>query len=802
MLRRYLKHAIRKLFKQKTYSLINLSGLSIAIASCILTYLYVRNEYNVNRFVPDCSRIFRIESIWHQKNMGVPDATLAPVGPTVASVYPEVQAQVRLYLISAIVHTVQKNFKESVIVADSSFLSVFDLPLVAGNSKKALEHPRSVIITDTLAYKMYGSTNVVGKTMRFDVWGGGEREYVVTAVHKTIAWNSVTNFGGEDYDLIVPFNSHEDFASMKGLNSWDSRFMLTYVKLVPGASDKEVQKKLDSFINTFAPAQYRSQIQLKLEPLTNIYLDDNNGSARSVCTILTLVAVLMLLIACINFINLTMAHLMPRSKEVAMKSILGASRSQLVIQLMAESLIVSIGAAILALSISEIGLLKFLQIFGRPLVLTHYWDFRTMLFIAMVTAVAGIFAGCYPAILLTSFTPINAVKGFFLFRKLAVRFRAVLIIVQFSIAIILFVFVSVIALQVSFLIDKDLGFDQNKVLVIDSVPREWNSAGLARMALVEARLREIVGVISVSLSFDTPTYDVANSIALRRQTSSSQQAMSIPVYTVDESFADTYGITLKQGRFFSPDHPTDSSAIILNETAASRLGLNDPVGVALAGQLAGYGDKLVRVIGVVKDFNFESLHTTIRPLAFVWVRKGNIYRDISIKLSNANPSMLIGQIQRTWQKMLPNAPFVYFFVDQHIDRFYKGDRQLRDVLGLAAGLALLIACMGMYGLVFLNVAQRVKEIGIRKVLGASIQDIAILFARDAVKWVLIANVLAWPVAYYVIYRWLSDFAYRTAVSPWIFILSGAFALIVALVTISSHAIRAAMANPIESLRYE
>ncbi len=318
------------------------------------------------------------------------------------------------------------------------------------------------------------------------------------------------------------------------------------------------------------------------------------------------------------------------------------------------------------------------------------------------------------------------------------------------------------------------------------------------MALVEARLREIAGVTSVTLSFDTPTYDVANSIALRRQSWSSQESISIPVYTVDESFADTYGITLKQGRFFSPAHPTDSSAIILNETAASRLGLNDPVGITLVGP----GGKPVRVIGVVKDFNFESLHTTIRPLAFVWVKSGKIYRDISMKLSDANPAGVIGQIQRTWQEMLPDAPFVYFFVDQRIDGFYKGDRQLRDVLGLAAGLAFLIACMGMYGLVFLNVAQRVKEIGIRKVLGASVQDIVILFARDTVKWVIIANVIAWPVAYYIIGKWLSDFAYRTAVSPWIFILPGTFALIVALVTISSHAIRAATANPIEGLRYE
>lgn len=477
-MRRYLTFAVRNLFKQKTYSLINLLGLSIAIACCILTFLYVRNEYNVDRVVSDCSRIFRIESLWRQKDMGIPITTLAPVGPTMAGVYSEVQAQVRLYLVSATVHTDQKNFNENVIVADSSFLSVFDLPLVAGNSKKALEYPRSVIITDTLACKMYGSTNVIGKTMRFDVWGGGEKEYVITAVRKTIAWNSITNFAGGDYDLIVPFNPQGDFASVEGLHSWDSRFMMTYVKLIPGASDKEMQKNLDGFIDTFAPAQYRSQLRLKLESLTNIYLDDNNGSARRVCTILTLVAVLMLLIACINFINLTMAHSMPRSKEVAMKSILGASRSHLVVQLMAESLIVSIGAAILALSISEIGLQKFLQLFGKPLVLTHCWDFRTMLFIAMVTAVAGIFAGCYPAILLTSFKPVNAIKGFFLFRKSPVRFRSALIIVQFSIAIILLVFVTMIALQVSFLLDKNLGFDENKVLVIDSVPREWSRRAL------------------------------------------------------------------------------------------------------------------------------------------------------------------------------------------------------------------------------------------------------------------------------------------------------------------------------------
>ncbi len=798
MLTTHLRLAFRNILRQKTYAAINVFGLSVALVCCIFTFLFVRNEYSVNKNIPDWKRIYRIGSEWVQKARGIPETTLAPVGPTMARAYPEVESQTRLFLISATIHSGEKNFNENVIVTDSSFFDVFRFPLVSGTWRNALAHPLSLVITDELAVKIYGSTDVLGRTLRFDVWGGGQREYVITGVRKKVARNSITNFGGEDYDLILPFNATGDFINAEAGLSWDSRYILTFVKLVPGAQEKDVEDKLDSFIDAFAPPQYHGQLHLKLEPLRSIYLDDNDGSARRVCSILAMVASLILAIACVNFMNLTTARSLPRAKEIAMKTILGASRTQVIFQLLLESLIISLGAAILAVSAAEIGLRYFLHLFGTTLVPSGYWDLQVAAFVGLITLLVTILAGGYPALLLTSRQPVNALKGRVFSRTSATGIQPVLIVFQFAVAIILLIFVNLISQQLTFVTGRNLGFDESDVLVIDSVPREWSARGVARMTEVENQLRTIAGVSSVSLSFDTPTYTVANSVSLRPASWDSQQALSFPLYIVDESFADTYGITMREGRFFSVDHPSDSSGIVLNESAVSKLGLSQPNGALVVGS---QGQQL-HVIGVVKDFNFESLHNAIRPLAFLWMRNANLYRTFSLKLQGENIPALLGSIQRKWAEILPGAPFNYYFVSQRISTFYTGDRHLRDLLRLAAGLALLIASMGIYGLVFLNVAQRVKEIGIRKVLGASIRDILLVFTRDTVKWVLIANVVAWPAAYYLVVKWLAGFAYRTEVSAWIFVLSGSLAMFVALATIISHVIRAAQSNPVDALRYE
>ncbi len=798
MVTSHLRLAIRILIKQKTYSLVNLLGLSIAIACCVVVFVYVRNEYFVGRNIPDSGRIFRIGSMWGQTDMGIPETTLAPVGPTIADAYPEVEAQVRLYLISETVHVDQKNFSEDVIVADSSFLSVFNLPLVSRNSRNPLSEPRSVIIVDSLAAKMFGTTDVIGRTIRFDVWGGGERQYTITAVRKTIAWNPITDFHGGNYNLIVPFNAEGDFISTAGITSWDSRFLMTFVKLLPGSPSKELRKKLDGFVDIFAPAIYRGQLALKLEPLEDIYLDEGDGGARRMCSILTAVAAVILLIACINFMNLTLARSMPRSREVAVRRTLGAHRSQIFVQLLTESLIVAFGSALLALPLSEMGLAHFLHLFGRPLVLERCWDGQTLTFAAAVAPFVGVLAGAYPAAVLASLHPTDGLKRVVNVRRFAARFRSALVILQFSMAVILSVFVIMIERQLSFLSRHELGFDGNNVLVVDSVPREWNSAGVAKMTMVGDRLRKISGVSSVSLSFDTPTYTVANTVSLHSEAQSARQSMSIPQYIVDDAFVETYGVTVKEGRFFSSAHPTDSSAIVINETAASILGFDSPVGA----RVIGPAGEPFRVIGVLRDFHFESLHTPIRPLVLFWVNRAQTYRDLSLKLSSVNQSATISRIRATWHELLPDAPFDYFFVNQRIDGFYADARQLRDLIGLATGLALFISSMGIYGLAFLNVAQRVKEIGVRKVLGASIGNILVLLVKETVLWVVIANAIAWPMAYYVAWSWLSGFAYQTTISLWVFIASGFFALVVAFVTISAHAIRAAAANPVDALRYE
>jgi len=794
----FLKIAVRILARQRMYTIINLLGLSIAISCCLLTFMFIRNEFAVNTVFPDVDRIFRIKSVWREGVAGLSMTTLAQAGPTMARAYPEVEAQARMYLISGTVHAGEKNFRNDVMIADPSVISLFDFPLVAGDAKTALEQPRSVVITDRLAYTMFGTVNAIGKIVRFDVWVGGQRDYVVTAVRKTIPSNSVINLGGDQYDLIIPFNTPGDFIRIDVMQSWDARTLVTFVKLAPQTSAQAVQTKLDDFIKTFAPSQYHNDLRLELEPLRDLYLGDAGSLVRRVCLLLAVVAFFILFIACINFATLTSARSFSRAKEIALRKVIGATRRQLVGQFLCESIIISIGATLIAISTTEVSLQSFLQLFGKPLVLEHHWDAPVLLVLAILPLAAGLLSGIYPGMFIASFKPITALRGLLRFKKTTIIFRSGLVVGQFAIAAVLLIAVEVISKQLLFLSEKDLGFPKENLLVISSVPREWNPNGVAKMQVVRDRLLAVSGVKSASVSFDTPTYTVGNFYALRLPSWNAQRAINVPLYTVDDKFAETYGLSLKEGRFFSPEHPSDSSAIVLNETAARLLGLPSGVGSTLIG---GHGQP-VTVIGVANDFNFESMHTAVRPLVFVSLSNDPIYRNVSLRLSGPDLQDILTRVRQKWAELLPQAPFDFFFLDQRIDQLYRSEHQLRGTMRIAAGIALFIACLGMYGLAALSVTQRTKEIGIRKVLGSSVPSVVRIISMDFIKLVVGANIVAWPLAYYLVSRWLEDFAYRIELGVWTFLFPGLIALITALVTVSYQAVKAAVANPVEALRYE
>jgi len=786
------------LLSQKKHSFVNILGLALSFSCCVLTFLYVQNEFSVNTVFPDVARIFRVKSIWREEAMGLSMTTLAPVGPTLATAYPEVESQARLYLISATLHVGDQNFRKDVMVADSSVLSLFGFPLLAGDACTALIAPRSVVITDQLAQTIYGTTQVIGKTMRFDLPGGGQQEYIVTAVRKTLPYNSITNFRGDQDDLIVPFNRYGDFIGYDATRSWENRYLMTFLKISPRFSVDGLRNKLASFITTYAPEQYHKILQLGLEPVSDLYLNENNNHARRVSVLVAGVAAFILLIACINFVTLTTTRSISRAKEIAVRKVVGATRLQLIVQFFCESILISSLAALVCAPMTEASLSGFLRLFGKSAVLEQHWNFPTILFLLAISLSVGMLSGIYPSIFSASFKPVNALKGMLRFKGSTILLRSTLVVVQFGIATVLLIVVFGISRQITFMSQRDLGFPRENILAINSVPRAWNPAGLARMELMRDRLQGISGVKSASLSFDTPTYKAENAFSLHLPQMAGGQTLNLPYYIVDENFAQTYGLTMKEGRFFSHDHPSDSSGTVLNETAAKLLGVADPIGA----RVTGPDGQTITVIGVVKDFNFESMHMAIRPLAFVCVTGTPIYRCLSLRLAGGDLGDIIGRIRQEWQRLLPHAPFEFFFVEERIDQFYSSEQQLRNALGVGTGIAFFIACMGMYGLAISSVAYRTKEIGIRKVLGASVLGIAGSLSGQFLKFVLVANVLGWPLGYYLLDRWLSDFSSRADLGVPMYVAVGLVSLTIAQVTVGGQAIRAALANPVDTLRYE
>jgi putative ABC transport system permease protein len=799
MLRNYLRTSLRSLLRHRLYAFINISGVSLGLACCLMTFLYVRNEYSVNAAFSDVERIYRINSLWREESMGLPTTTLAPVGPALASAYPEVECQARLYLVSEIIHVGEKNFRKDLIVADPSILQVFEFPLVAGDARTALSRPRSVVITDQLAETMFGTVNAIGRTMQFESWGGGQLQYTVTAVRRTLPWNSVVNFQGDKYDLIVPFNAPGDFIGFDVLRSWDSRYLVTYVKLSPKVSGGEFRRKLATFITSFAPIEYRQNLTLQLEPVRDLYLNQNNGLAKRISALLGTVAVVILLIACINYVTLNTVRSFSRMREIALRKVLGARRDQLLGQFLTESMLVSVCASLVAVSITELGLRSFLRLFGKQLVLEQRWDLPTIIFLLAACLLVGVLSGSYPALSVAAFNPARGLRGLLRYKRSTVLLRSVLVIGQFVVAIVLLIAAFGISNQIMFLTHKDLGFPAESILVIDSVPREWNAGGVAKMKAIAEKMKAIPGVRSASLSFDSPTQQTGNSMTFRVYSPGGERTLSVASYNVDEHFAETYGLSMTSGRFFSLEHTADSGAIVLNETAAALL----PVAVSPGATTVIRADgRISKVIGVVKDFHFESMHSAIRPLAFVWVNDAPYYRRLSLRLQGADLHKIVARVESEWHRLLPGAPFDFFFADKRIDQFYISETQLRDTLSLATGIAFFIACMGMYGLALLTVAQRTKEIGIRKVLGSSVTGIVGIISGHFIKLVAIANIIAWPVGYFLVDLWLRDFAYRMNPGVDLFLVAGFVSITIALLTVGGHAMRAALGNPVDALRYE
>ena len=812
MLKNYILIACRNLLKNKGFSAINIIGLAVGIAICLLILLFVKDELGYDRYNEKAAQVYRVDG---DIKFGGVRMVLAvspdPMGPTMKKDYPQVAQFVRFRNFSGrfLVKKGNQNLQENwVQYADSTLFDVFSLPLVYGDSATALVEPNSIVLSETMARKYFSEVNVVGKTLVIN----DTNNYKVTGVMKDMP---VQSHFKEDFFISMSSNpeSRSDLWVMNNFN--------TYLLLRPGSDPKQLASRFDAMLDKYLFPQVQQMLgsskdefkkggnfaQYTLTPLLEIHLNSNkigelgaNSDMRYVY-IFSATAIFILLIACINFMNLSTARSSNRAKEVGIRKVLGSLRGNLVRQFLTESILLSFISLALALMIVSLCLPYFNSLSGKDIQLHALSGPGTILGLTALAGIVGLLAGSYPAFYLSSFVPMKVLKGFLSTGFKSGRFRSTLVVFQFSISIFLIISTIVIYNQLRFIRNKDIGFDREQVLVLQNTDVLGSKVKAFRSGLMQ-----IPGVQDVTMTGFLPTNTYRNEAPMFLDpTLDQKKAISLQIWDIDEHYTSTLGIKFVKGRNFSEQFPTDSTGIIINETAARLLGYTDPLNKKLYipknFQAAKSDDNIVsfHILGVIKDFNFNSLRQPVTPLALML---GTNHNSTAIRIHSTNIPRLITQVNKVWNSIAVSQPFNNSFMDDDFNRIYNSEQQIGNMFINFAVLAIFIACLGLFGLVTYAAEQRSREIGIRKVLGASIRNIVALLSKDFLRLIVIASLITFPFAWWAMNHWLEDFAYRISIGWLVFAAAGVLAILIALGTVSFQAVKAALANPVKSLKTE
>ncbi|MGD8540095.1 MAG: ABC transporter permease [Candidatus Aminicenantes bacterium] len=806
MFKNYLKIALRNIFKHKGYSLINIIGLAIGMACCLLILLYVNDELSYDRYHENVDRIYRVIEEVRLEGVGEESSSMPfPTGDTLPMEYPDVvEASVRFFNFQLPSMSVQygrsdeKLFNEPrFFFADAAVFQIFNFEMIKGDPKTALEEPNTMVITEAMAEKYFEEEDPIGKTLR---WQNGVN-LNVTGVLKNIPPNSHFQF-----DFLASFETLRRLFGGNLPQGWYWNPCWTYILLKEGASPDALQAQFPALVQKYFPDSIKDKVVIKLQPLKDIHLfshldyEINPNSDISYIYIFSAIAVFVLLIACINFMNLATARSANRGREVGMRKVLGAYRSQLIRQFLGESMILCVIAALLAVFIVEIVLPAFNAFSGKALSTDYFSDGRLLAGLGLITLTVGFFSGIYPAFFLSGFDPVKVMKGTLERGGRSSGFRKVLVVVQFAISIVLIIGTIICFQQLNYLRNSGLGFNKDQVVMLPAygtAPARWYERFRDRI-LQDPHIANVAAVEDVLGA----KYQTGSFIPEGTSDSNMQQ---IPLLVVTHDFIETFDMEMVSGRSFSKEFPTDiTEGIIINESASKRFGWSPEE--ALGKRLRQQNGLMLRVVGVVKDFNYASLSQPITPFVLEMPRNpgqmnGRV-RYIAIKTSTADFQQTIGFLKSTWEEVVPNRSFDFFFLDDELDKQYNSEEQMGRVFGVFTILAIVIACLGLFALASFTTELRTREIGIRKVLGAQVSGIVMLLSKEFAKWVLIANVIAWPVAYYVMERWLDSFAYRTFIGIQTFIVATVLAFVIAILTVSFQAIKAALSDPVKSLRHQ
>ncbi len=803
MLKNYFKIAYRSLLKHKGYTFINLVGLAVGMACCLLIAFYVQDELSYDQYHKNAERIYRVLHAYRAgdaaENSSAPAAEdyqvwgNSPVGPALAADFPEIEEMVQFDSPSNLLFEFgDKRFQEKKVrYMDSTAFELFNWKMLAGNPKKALVAPNSLVLTESTAKKYFGNSNPIGKTIIID----NEMPYIVTGVIEDVPDNSQFTF-----DVLRPMSRFRQ-KRPEIFNTWGYVDFYTYFRLREGADIASLQKKIPAFLKRHG--QVEDGYSITFEPMTEAYLHSQAGrqpgktGSLSNIYIFSSIAVFILLIACINFMNLSTARSMERAKEVGVRKVIGADHSQLILQFLAESVILSLLAAVLALLLAALALPAVQELSGKAFDYEMLLSWEVVLMVLGAALVVGIFAGSYPAWVLSGFRPAHVLKGAFRSSSSGIALRKGLVVFQFSLSMALIAGTAIVFSQLNHLRTKDLGFRQEQMLVIDF---GYDEAVGEKIETIKNIFENHPDVQSASASRSVPGDFIPNAGTAVQSAGGEMQMKSPLIYEIDYDFIPHFEIEMAAGRAFSRDFPADTAqSLILNEAALELYGYTSPE-EAVGKRFSQWGREGI-IVGVVKDFNFRSLHNNIEPLSLRLSPRDELTR-LSLRIEADKLSQTIAELEQLWGEMVPHRPFIYTFLDESFNQQYQADVRFGKIFSVFAGMAIFIACLGLFGLATYTAQQRTKEIGIRKVLGASVASIVSLLSKDFLKLVLVAAIIAFPVGWYPMHKWLQDFPYRIDIPLWVFLAAGIFAGIIAFLTISLQAVKAATANPVKNLRTE
>jgi len=805
MFRNYLKIALRNIRRHKGFSFINIAGLAIGMACCILIVLFVRDELSYDSYHTKADQIYRvIRKTETQGEMSAEISTPPPLGPALVHDFPEIVNYARFIKPSReeiLIGYKEKKFYETrFFFADQTAIDIFSFPLIKGNPGTALQEPYSVLITEEIADKYFGEEDPLGKVLNFN----NSDDYRISGVLKNIPHNSHFRF-----DFLASFATLNHHFILP-LDDWGSCALYTYLLIPERYSPLEIEKKFSGFLQSHVGEDHFLK-DLHLQSLMSIHLHSHfkgeieaNGDMGYVY-IYSAIALLILLIASINFINLSTARHLNRAREVGMRKVLGASRAQVLKQYLGESVFLTFVALPVSLVLVELFLPVFNSLVRKELTVGYINNIPFVLAIIAVTFFVGAFSGIYPALFLSAFQPLRIFRGVVQSGPSLPRLRSILVLAQFSISILLIACTLIINNQLNYIRNKKLGFDKEQVLVLPVKERSI----LYMYRSIRNELLQNPNVLKVAIASDVPGQTGVNRNPFLPEGFDKADKILIHNIRVDNDFIDTMGIEIAEGRGFSSDFATDASqAFILNEAAVRKIGWESPLGKQLEWMAGGDKSTSIKynkykkgtVIGVVKDFHFESLYREIEPLVLhIWPRS---YDNILIRISPGDIRGTLAYVQEKWVTLAPNFPFVYSFLDEDFDKLYKSEERLGRIFIYFSLLSIFIASLGLIGLASYSAEQRTKEIGIRKVLGASVSNIVLLLSKEFSRWALLANFIAWPVAYVIMRSWLQNFAYRVGIGLETFLLTATVTFLVALLSVGYQSLRAAVADPVKSLRYE